>query len=197
MTKLESLYHIQSTIEPVRKKLLLHVLYAKLSQRKRKQVLCQAGELSLLEEELMQHIIWLTSTQTACKHGQMGSAPDDWDGWKRGEKYDAYQEIIECLKLLPAQALSAELHAYIGQLPSKNAREYDELMSHLQVITMLVDDGPLQGVTDEEIVEEGQEQYYENMQATFFAGEYAGNLSQARQLAEEQGDLNSIWELLN
>jgi hypothetical protein len=196
MHKLESLEQVHASIEPVRQKRLRELLYSPLEPAQREHLLREVGELSLLQEEVVAHRRALELADIACAQGLAGTVPDRWDEVMGGEVYSAYRELLYALDIAPGGQLSPALLTYIDQLPSRSSQEYLDRIIESRSPATVWPGNPLKDLTDEQVGQQSHKILTEQLEATLFAGSYAADLAQARQLAEARADFGSMRELL-
>jgi hypothetical protein len=196
MNKVESLEQIHASLEPVRQQLLQQLLYASVTPDQQKHLLREVGKLSFLQEEVIAHRRALELADIACAQGLAGTVPERWDEVMNGEVFNAYQELLYALDIAPRGQLSPALLAYIDQLPNRSSQEYLDRITESRSTTTVWPGNPLQDLTDEQVGQQSHRILTEQLEATLFAGSYAADLAQARQMAEAQGDFGSIRELL-
>jgi hypothetical protein len=196
MTKTASLDHLHASIEPLRRHLLHRLLSEAPSLAKRKRWVQEVGELTLLEAEMALHRHYLAQAAAGCAHGEAGTTPADWDEFADGVAYDARQEVLKDLTALRGGALSPGLLRYIDQLPGQSSRSDDETVEYVRAVSMLLPSDPFASMTDADAREHVQGRYFENLEATPFATTYADDVTHARQLTVDGGDLGHVRALL-
>jgi hypothetical protein len=199
MSKFQSLAKIHESIGITRAPVLNTLLFSDLTAAKRKRLVIEAGELTLLRAEIDGHKHALQLADLACEHGRAGTIPDRWEEWGGGEAYDPHQEVVDSLEWAPGRGagMSPALLEYIDQLPQQSSQRFVDMLQQAQNAAPLLPAVTAEKITSGDAGQMGHGLYVESLQDTLFASSYADDLAQAMHLAKQKGDFEQISQLIN
>lgn len=213
MAKIPGLQDINDHISLCRYAYLRTVLYQELDELTPEQQSTyqfQIGHMTILLEELKDHLYNLRGLATACAHGLAGTAPEDYEPWQEDEHendievpYDAYAEMAYYLSgesSVRPHRLSDSILAYIEEMPQRDQVHAEGFLQFFGGNLTVLQEG-MPGTdsarySSTDIAEAGISAALEAIGATVFVLSYADDMARVEQLVISRGPLEEIAALL-
>lgn len=207
MTKIPGLQAIRDHLRTCRFAYLRTILYQEEGELTPEQhdYQFQIGHLTILLEELKDHLCNLRGLATACAHGLAGTQPDDYEPWQEnleGEEefvpYDCYVEMAYYLcgdSSATPHRLSPSLLAYIDQMPLRDQLHAEGFLRMMGAeLHTLVEGTP--GTESARYEHIGLTAALEAIRVTAFVQTYVADIARVEELVVNRGSLLEIAELL-
>ena len=203
MTKIPGLQAIQDHIHLCRFAYLRTILYqeeGELTPEQQQDYQFQIGHMTILREELKDHLSNLRGLATACAHGLAGTQPEDYEEWQDDEQvpYDCYAEMAYYLSgesTVRPHRLSPSVLAYIEEMPRRDQVHAEGFLQMMggELQTLVAGTPGTESARYEHV---GISAALEAIDTTAFVETYVADMARVEELIIHRGSLAEIAELL-
>ncbi|GAB3663960.1 hypothetical protein GCM10027594_32470 [Hymenobacter agri] len=208
MSKIPGLQDVNDHIHTCRFAYLRTLLYQErdeLTAEQQHDYQFQIGHMTILLEELKDHLYNLRGLATACAHGLAGTQPDDYEPWEEDADgndvevpYDPYAEMAYHLSgessVRPLR-LSTSVLAYIDQMPLRDQLHAEGFLQLMGGELSVLQQG-VPGTDSAQYANVGISAALEALESTAFVLTYEADLARVEELVITRGPLEEIAALL-